>query len=159
LKIIGIDPGITGAIAIIDDDGVSVVDTPTIEVQKGGKGKMSKTEFLPSEMAEILREAGPGHIFIEAVHAMPGQGVTSMFGFGVGYGVWLGIIAALNLPHTKVTPQAWKKEIMKGMPDKDASRIRAQEMFPELTGLLARKKDHGRADALLIAAYGKSVIK
>jgi crossover junction endodeoxyribonuclease RuvC len=154
--IIGIDPGISGALAFLNDGKVSIIDTPVIKIKKG---KTSKSEFLPSEMAGLLRDAGGGcHVFIESVHAMPGQGVTSMFGFGVGYGLWLGIVAALGLPHTKVTPQAWKKAMMQGMADKNASRIRAQELFPQSTELLARKKDHGRAEALLVAAYGAKLL-
>ena len=78
-----------------------------------------------------------------------------MFNFGKGFGLWLGILAGLGIPHTLVTPQAWKKEMMQGMGDKDAARIRAQELFPHCVDSLSRKKDIGRADALLIAEYGR----
>ncbi|QXE86000.1 hypothetical protein KP003_16795 [Geomonas nitrogeniifigens] len=157
--IIGIDPGQTGAVAIlINGVCVNVFDTPTEQVKKG---KGSKTEYLPSEMAEILRiHNKPGvHCFIEKVGAMPGQGVTSMFNFGKGFGLWLGILAALQIPYTLVTPQAWKKMLMQGIGDKDAARGRAQQLHPEVTDWLKRKKDIGRADALLIAEYGRRATK
>lgn len=151
--IIGIDPGLSGAVAIIHDDGkVAIVDTPTTLIKKG---KKSKHDYLPVQMADILGSREVCHVFIESVHAMPGQGSVSMFRFGEGYGLWIGIIAALGLPHTKVTPQAWKKALMAGIKDKDASRQRAQELFPQCVAELSRKKDIGRADALLIAEYGR----
>ena len=158
MNIIGIDPGLTGAVAMIDRGGVAYMwDTPTIVVKKG---KKTKTEYLPAQMVAILTDAptGPVHVYIEKVGAMPGQGVTSMFNFGKGFGLWLGILAGLKLPHTLVTPQAWKKELMQGMADKDAARIRAQELFPCCVDQLSRKKDHGRAEALLIAFYGKTYL-
>lgn len=152
---IGIDPGVTGAIAIIyDDNSVLFIDTPTQEVKTG---KTKKLDFLPAEMAKqlrMIRDWKKCHVFIEKVGAMPGQGVTSMFNFGKGYGIWLGILAGLEIPHTIVQPQTWKKAIMQGMGDKDAARIRAQQLFPHVVDQLSRKKDIGRADALLIAKFG-----
>lgn len=158
MNIIGIDPGLTGAVALIDPNGNAYLwDTPTIAVKKG---KKTKTEYLPAQMAALFTDApfGPTHAYIEKVGAMPGQGVTSMFNFGKGYGLWLGILAGLRIPHTLVTPQAWKKELMQGMADKDAARIRAQELFPQCVDRLSRKKYIGRADALLIAEYGRRVL-
>jgi len=155
MKIIGIDPGLTGAVAIIDDGNIIIHDTPTTEVKNG---KRKKTEYLPLMMSRIIKEnigSNGCRVYIEKVGAMPGQGVTSMFRFGMGFGLWIGIIAALNIPYTFVTPQAWKKELMQGMKDKDAARIRAMEIFPNSGEYLSRKKDIGRADALLIAEYGR----
>ena len=156
--IIGIDPGQTGAVAILyGDSGVTIWDTPT-EIVKKGKG--TKTEYLPAEMAALLYVLPSGcHCYLEKVGAMPGQGVTSMFNFGKGYGLWIGILAALNIPYTLVTPQAWKKDIMAGQSDKDAARGRAQQLFPKVASQLSRKKDIGRADALLIAEYGRRLSK
>ncbi len=152
----GIDPGLQGAIAMIYENGkVTLIDTPIMETTKGGK---SKNDYLPGQMAEILRNHARCHVFVESVHAMPGQGATSMFRFGYGCGLWDGIIAALGIPLTKVTPQAWKKELMAGMKDKDAARIRAQELFPACVKDLSRKKDCGRADALLIAEFGRRLM-
>lgn len=154
---IGIDPGLSGAVAEIDSNGGVVIhDTPTMQVKKSGK---AKTEYLPLQMADILIDYVPlnCHVFIEKVNAMPGQGVTSMFNFGRGFGIWIGILAALKLPYSLIMPQAWKKELMKGMSDKDAARVRAQQLFPQTIHELSRKKDIGRADALLIAEYGRRV--
>jgi crossover junction endodeoxyribonuclease RuvC len=154
--IAGIDPGQTGAVAIIycDSKTVTLIDTPTEQVKKG---KTNKTEYLPSSMAEILRTIKIDHVYIEKVGAMPGQGVTSMFGFGKGFGLWLGILAGLRIPYTLVTPQAWKKNLMEGISDKDAARGKAMQLYPDCTRELSRKKDIGRADALLIAEYGRRI--
>lgn len=158
----GIDPGITGAVSLfIDKDTIKIFDTPTVEIRVG---KSVKNEYVPEAMADILRIAPrteqesqgrlKTHVYIEKVGAMPGQGVTSMFNFGKGFGIWLGILAALKIPHTLITPQSWKKEMLHGMSkDKDVARLRACQLFPNLSEQLKRKKDIGRADALLIGEF------
>ena len=154
--IIGIDPGLEGAIAYLVEghrlieSSIRVVDTPTT---KDGTHRV----YLPQEMRRLLAEPTQGlrcHVFIEKVHSMPKQGVASSFNFGVGFGLWQGLIAGLGLPVTFVTPQRWMKDMMAGMQrGKDSSIVRAQELFPDAP--LSRKKDHGRADALLIAEWGR----
>jgi crossover junction endodeoxyribonuclease RuvC len=151
--IIGIDPGLSGAVAWLDGDGNYLVwDTPTA---KDGRHRV----YLLSEMRALLLNAtvgvqGTHHVFIEKVHSMPKQGVASSFSFGDGYGSWKGLVAGLGMPMSLVTPQRWQKTMLDGMQGgKDASIIRALELFPKAE--LKRKKDHGRADALLIAEYGR----
>lgn len=150
--IIGIDPGLTGAIAAITPNGsIELHDCPVFKVG-------NKSVYNPVGMAILLRqyqESSPSLLVaVEKVHSMPGQGVASTFCFGEGYGVWLGILAALNIAHELVTPQAWKKALMNGqIKDKDASRLVAMRLFPEASNQLQLKKHHGRADALLIAEF------
>lgn len=153
--IVGIDPGLTGAVAIHwPDRHITIEDTPVTQVKKAG-GKIG-TEYLPREMANILQGLTPPgvQIYIEKVHSMPKQGVASTFTFGKGFGIWIGIIAAFGLPVTFVTPQAWKKKLMEGIHDKDAARLRAQQLYPAMMPMLKLKKHIGRADALLIMHYG-----
>ena len=162
--IIGIDPGLTGAVARIRQTGDPLV--LTYQVWDAPTGKDGKhTVLLGREMKKILYEASclpqvgtiDVIVFIEKVHSMPKQCVASSFNFGQGYGLWLGLIVGLGLPYEQVTPQRWQKETLAGMQGgKDASRIRAQELFPDAH--LSRKKDHGRADALLIAEYGRRTV-
>lgn len=136
---IGIDPGKTGAVAILSDT-ISIKDTP--DTLQG--------------MVECLKHQEDAHVFIEKVHAMPGQGVVSMFTFGQNFGTWLGILAALGLSHTLVAPQTWKKEMLADLPKEKSSAVtRVLQLYPKLSDKFTRKKDHGRADALLIAEYGK----
>jgi hypothetical protein len=148
--IIGIDPGLSGAIAAIKPSGsIELHDCPVLKVGK-------KNTYNPAGMAMLLRQYQESYplllVGLEKVHSMPGQGVSSTFCFGEGFGVWLGILAALNLPHELITPQAWKKSMMNGqVKDKDASRLVAMRLFPEVGNRLELKKHHGRADALLIA--------
>ena len=146
---VGIDPGLTGAVAVIYGEGVvRLFDCPTLKVGKRNQPDVAR-------MADLIRDVCFGSVVlvgIERVHSMPGQGVASVFTFGFGAGVWHGILAALHLPYELVTPQAWKKVMMDGMPkEKDASRQRAQALFPDAE--LHLVKHHGRADALLIAEY------
>lgn len=144
---IGIDPGATGAVATISPTGITFVDCPIIKVK-------GRTKPNPTLMAmELKKLATPNSIvIIENVHAMPNQGVVSMFSFGMGYGVWLGIIAALNIPVEFVTPQLWKKYYSLGS-DKEASRVAALQLFPNQSENLKLKKHHGRAEALLLAEF------
>lgn len=159
MRHIGIDPGLSGAVAIINGEGSkglgiadTVYDTPTGQIG-------NKNSYLPAEMAKQLILVGPCQALIEKQQAMPKQGVTSTFSIGYGMGLWIGILAALSIPYEVVTPQAWKGAMMAGMGrDKDASRLRAQQLWPQLTEQLNRKKDHGRAEALLIAEYGRRQI-
>lgn len=158
MRFIGIDPGLSGAVAMLPSatDGSSIFDTPV-----GSDG--NRTVYLPLEMAVILTKlrsvSGPScMVYLEKQQAMPKQGVSSTFSIGRGYGLWEGILAALGIPYTVVTSQAWKKAMMAGQGrEKDASRLRAQQLWPELAGQLNLKKHHGRAEALLLAEYGRRI--
>lgn len=158
---IGIDPGLDGAVAILGYETVLgaagkplIYDTPTLTV-KGASG--NRREYHLIKMASFLRPfAACSVAYIENVHAMPGQGVRSMFTMGLGVGAWMGILAALEIPVTRVTPQRWKGVMLDGMGhDKDAGRLRAIQLFPTQAEVFERKKDDGRADAILIAEYGR----
>jgi crossover junction endodeoxyribonuclease RuvC len=92
------------------------------------------------------------HVVVEKVGAMPGQGVSSMFNFGRSAGIIEGVVAALRMPSTYVTPAAWTKAVGRAA-GKDASRMRAMELFPTRADLFKRAKDDGRADAALIAYW------
>jgi len=154
---LGIDPGISGAVAAVSDAGIviAVADTPSILVKKGPK---NRNVYMASGMVDILADIQAKEnvraVALENVHAMPGQGVTSMFSMGMGFGIWLGILAALKLPHDRIEPVVWKRAM--GIPsgtDKSGSVTRALQLFPEASRDLQRKKDHGRAEALLLAEY------
>jgi crossover junction endodeoxyribonuclease RuvC len=150
--IVGIDPGLSGALAVLSLSGtlITLADTPTLtlKVQRGRK----QVYDVPG-MVKLLRPYGGlhVHVYIEESQAMPGQGSRSMFTVGLGYGVWLGILATLELPYTSVRPAVWKPTFSLGR-DKETARLRAQQLYPGAD--LRRKRDHGRAEALLLAAYG-----
>lgn len=147
--IIGIDPGISGAIAIIGDHRAApaVKDMPVMS-----KGTGKKQQVNAAELARMLASCAPSVVYVERVSAMPEQGVVSMFAFGEAFGVIRGVLAAMNIPIELVTPQTWKRRFGLLGTEKDAARTKAIELYP--TAPLARKKDIGRADALLIARYG-----
>lgn len=161
MMIVGIDPGLNGAIAIIEPDTreITIFDTPTLSIKSKTK---NKNEYDIQKMVEILSDnAGVIRaVYLEKVHSMPGQGVASMFSMGYGYGLWIGILAALKIPYNLVIPQQWKKKMLAGMTseekqNKKTSIIRAQQLYPDakIFGVKGGGKD-GRAEALLIATYG-----
>jgi hypothetical protein len=150
---IGIDPGLSGAVATISGTDVKLYDTPTAETGKG-----TKRDYLIANMSSILYKIyEDSFCVLEAVHSMPKQGVASSFSFGRGLGIWEGILSAHNIPYAKVAPQTWKKAMIADMPrdNKDSSRIAATRLFPNAVDMLSRKKDDGRAEALLMAEYGR----
>jgi hypothetical protein len=157
---VGVDPGNTGAVAAIDpNSGVVFFDTPTVKVG---------TKNLPhiAAMAGIIRTlaaengANRVHVVVESVHSMPKQGVASSFNFGKGFGAWLGILAALEIPYTLVDPRRWTGTLLRDMPKGDeAAIIRASELYPAVAGELRTPRGRlllGRADALLLAHFGKA---
>ena len=151
--IIGIDPGISGAISILENKKIlEVYDTPTMI-----DGKKNKRQINSAQVTNIIKErlnAGKEVVVVvEHVNAMPGQGVTSMFNFGQSFGVIKGICAALGLPIYFVRPIKWKKHFNLIKTNKDASRTKVIEIYPEISSKLHRKKDSNRADAILIALY------
>jgi len=153
MRHIGIDPGLSGAVAIISDDSLKVFDMPTMTVERNGK---AKRQVSANELAELLYTCSGKdcHVYVERVSAMAGQGVTSVFSFGRSFGMIEGILAALKMPVTFVAPATWTRAIGRS-PGKDASRARAMELFPNYEYFFKRVKDDGRADAALIAHWGR----
>jgi crossover junction endodeoxyribonuclease RuvC len=155
MVILGIDPGLNGAMAYYetDIDVLVVMDMPTVEVTRNGK---NKREVSPALLADLIAGRGIKKAYMERVSAMPGQGVSSMFSFGRSVGVIEGVLAAYEIPVTHVTPQAWMKA-MGIRAGKDGSRERAMQLFPQYSSMFSRKKDDGRSDAALIAKYGSTL--
>jgi len=151
--IIGIDPGVSGAISVLEDKKVlEVYDMPTMI-----DGKKNKKQVNGSQVSNIMKERFDKNkeivVVVEHVNAMPGQGVTSMFNFGQSFGVIKGICSALNLPIHFVRPTKWKKHFNLIKTNKDASRTKVIQVYPEISGKLHRKKDSNKAEAILIARY------
>lgn len=141
---IGVDPGKTGAIALLWPNGelCEIHDMPIM-------GKIVSPQILTS--FEVWDDHCYGTVIIEDVHAHPGQGVSSMFSFGRSLGVIEGVFAAAGKPIAYVSPAKWKKA-MGLTADKGSSRRKAIERWPE-SRLFDRVKDDGRAEAALIALW------
>ena len=151
--VIGIDPGITGAISILENSKViEVHETPTMIDGKKNKRQVNGAQ-ITNIIKKWLNKDKEVIVVVEHVNAVPGQGVTSMFNFGQSFGVIKGICSALSLPIYFVRPTKWKKYFNLIKTNKDASRTKVIEVFPEISGQLSRKKDSNKADAILIALY------
>jgi len=164
---LGIDPGLAGCIAILaDGDPAGFIDMPTVE-RNIGTGRAIDSHELAALLRGIFQthQGADVQVWVEYVNAMPAtkgesgapraaMGSSSAFRFGEGYGVVKGVLGALGLHWQLVFPQKWKAHHGLLKQEKDAARIRAIELFPALAGDLARKKDIGRADSLMIALYG-----
>ena len=154
--IIGVDLVINGAISVIENKKIlEVYDTLTMI-----DGKKNKRQINGAQVTNIFKVRLNLNkeviVVVEQVNAMPGQGVTSMFNFGQSFGVIKGICAALSLPIHFVRPAKWKKHFNLIKTNKDASRTKVIESYPEISNKLHRKKDINRADAILIALYFNS---
>ena len=153
MKIIGIDPGLSGAIAILENNKVLNI----FEIPVMSDGKKNKRQLNSAQLVKLLKdnisEKDEVSVVVEQVNAMPGQGVTSMFNFGQTFGAIKGICAALELPIFFVRPSKWKKHFELINSSKDASRTKVIEMYPTLSDELSKKKDVNKSDAILIARF------
>ena len=153
MRIIGIDPGLSGAIAVLDNNKVlKIYDMPVM-----AEGKKNKRQLNSAQLVNIIKENINSHeeinVVVEQVNAMPGQGVTSMFNFGQTFGAIKGVCAALNLPIFFIRPSKWKKYFELINSSKDSSRTKAIEMYPSIANQLSKKKDVNKSDAILIARF------
>ena len=153
MLIIGIDPGLRGAVAFLKKGKViNLFEMPIMS-----EGKKNKNQLNNAQLVKIMRENiddfSSTSVVVEKVNAMPGQGVTSMFNFGQTFGAIKGICAALGLSIFYVRPAKWKKHFELINSSKDASRTKVIEMYPSISSRLTKKKDVNKADAILIARY------
>ena len=162
--IVGIDPGYSVAVAVYDPENNRVVEAepiPTFEIKKG---KSVKTELNEHKLVALFRDLkarDPNIVgVIEDVHAMTGQGVTSMFNFGgVFRAIRIAMVAA-GIPYHLVQPAVWKKSLACPA-DKDGALMRASQLMPDAVDEWTPKRGHrtkevckGVAEAAMIALYG-----
>tara|TARA_Y100001970_G_C14104993_1_gene787602 strand:+ start:237 stop:731 length:495 start_codon:yes stop_codon:yes gene_type:complete len=155
MLIIGIDPGIAGAICFFENGNVlDVIDMPTMAEGKKNKRQINGRQIY-NEISSRIKNYSLNNVrvVVEQVSAMPGQGVTSMFNFGQSFGVIKGICSAMQLPIFFVRPAKWKKYFDLINSQKDSSRTKAIEIFPKISSILSKKKDANKADAILIASF------
>lgn len=155
--VIGIDPGKDGFVTILKNRRILVsVPTPVIRTGK------TRRDYDVGGMVDLLipfRKASL--VVLEVQQAMPRQGGVSMFTIGHGYGLWQGIVAALQIPYLLVRPKTWQREMLEGVPGSDTkarSILKAKQLFPEAdlrkTGSARSKDHHGKSDSILMAVYG-----
>ena len=161
MLVIGIDPGISGAICFLENGKViDVIDMPNMAEGKKNKRQVNGAQIF-NEINNKIKNSPINEVMvvIEHVSAMPGQGVTSMFNFGQSFGVIKGICAAMRLPLHLVRPVRWKKYFNLINSEKQASRTRVIELFPEISHKLSKKKDINKADSVLIASFFNNTYK
>jgi crossover junction endodeoxyribonuclease RuvC len=153
MKVLGIDPGVRGGLALVElanstaPQLLAAIDIPTV----GIKAK-ERVDVLALRTWIVAHQ--PQHAFIERAQAMPKQGASSGFKYGRATGAIEAVIACCEVPITVVEPSVWKRTHHLHGGDKEGARQRALMLFPAAHSLLARRKDHGRAEACLIALFG-----
>lgn len=163
--VIGIDPDASGALALLKDgdtDGgcsAQVFDTPHLQVMVG---KRARKRLDARSIVQLLHSFGAPHgttAYIEQSNPFPKDGKQGWWSGGFTYGLWLGVLVSSGFSVIPLSSRIWKDhfQLFRNSSTKDDSRKAASDLFPSLSSSLKRKKDHGRAEALLIAAYGKSL--
>jgi len=153
INYIGIDPGLTGAVVAISEEGqlIDAWRTPTLQGVKG------KREYDVPLMVDLLALYVVSFVGIEKVGPMPHDGRVGSFRFGMGYGLWLGIVAALKRPHMVFLPQRWQSKMLAGLPKGTQTKVSAvtaaKSLFPTIP--IKVKADWGLADAALIAEHAR----
>lgn len=137
--------------AVMSDTGVKVWDIPTLEVRVGSK---TQKVIDPVRFIALLAEQKADAVVLENVWAMPRQGVSSAFSFGRTYGAIESCVRAVYQDAIYVAPNKWKKDFLLDG-DKEKTRQRCTVMYPDYADQWKRKKDHNRAEAVLIAAWGR----
>lgn len=150
--IVGIDPGLTGAMTFIDVDSgaATILDMPTRQKTVSGK---KRREIDTQRLAERFDCTNLRMVILEEQSTRPGHGAQIILKTGFGYGLLVGVIAANFHPHEIVRPQTWKKSL--DIPkDKDAARAKASQLMPAIAHYWSLKGQDGRAESALLALYG-----
>jgi Holliday junction resolvasome RuvABC endonuclease subunit len=150
MKILGVDPGIRGGFAIVEvNDGAAPQLVDAIDIPVTGVGAKERVDVLAVRIWILSHR--PQHALVERAQAMPKQGASSGFKYGRAVGAIEAALTCCEIPLTIIEPTAWKKFHQLRGGDKEGGRQRALQLFPAAHALLARKRDHGRAEAALIA--------
>ena len=153
MRVLGIDPGIHGGMTVLEIvDGAAPTLTVTIDIPTVGAGAKERVD--PLAIRTLIIEHRPQIAFIERGGSMPRQGVASAFKYGRAIGAIEAVITCCEIPLSVIEPSIWKRYYKLHGKDKEGARQRALQLFPSAHAALARKKDHGRAEAALIALYG-----
>ena len=157
--IIGVDPGLSGAIALYDTKSKRILEVFDMPIQSNANGtkKFASGAGIGERLRNYNSEEFIGAV-VEEVAARPGQGVVSMFSFGFSTGVVTGVIEGMGIKVHRVQPAVWKM-LMGCNFTKDLSRLRAKGLFPEQKEMFERKKDDGRAEACMLAKFGERIFK
>lgn len=150
---LGVDPGASGALVVLGDAGV-LIEAAAMPTYRVGRASRVNVQALSGW---LRRQGKIEHAYMERVGAMPGQGVSSMFAFGHSAGAVEGVIAALGIPVTLIEPQAWKRSAGLIGADKDASRTRAAQLYPNERDFDTKARGQALADAVFIARHGMGV--
>ena len=152
-RILGIDPGVRGGLALVEiNDGAAPQLLEAIDIPVTGVSAKERVDVLAIRAWVMAHQ--PQHAYIERAQALPKQGASSGFKYGRATGAIEAAIACCEIPITIVEPAVWKKFHHLRGGDKEGARQRALQLFPSAHALLARKRDHQRAEAALIALYG-----
>ena len=152
-RILGIDPGVRGGLALVEiNDGAAPQLLEAIDIPVTGVSAKERVDVLAIRAWVMAHQ--PQHAYIERAQALPKQGASSGFKYGRATGAIEAAIACCEIPITIVEPAVWKKFHHLRGGDKEGARQRALQLFPSAHVLLARKRDHQRAEAALIALYG-----
>ena len=152
MKIAGIDPGLSGAVAFHEalTGALEITDMPTLAIDRGGK---ARREIDPHALADLFWKAHCGLAILEQAWPRPNDSAQGGFKVGDGYGAIRGVLAAVGVPYTIVSPQKWKR-VLGITGDKDEARARASQLLPQGADQWRLKKHDGRAEAALLALYG-----
>lgn len=152
MRIVGVDPGAHGALALLTDTVLAgVYDMPKLLVRRG---KTDKAEVDGYSLATLLKSLAPDVVYIEQVGGLPGQSASAAFNFGRAAGAVEYACKALGYRVEMIAPMTWKRA-MRLNGGKDDSRALAMRQWPAAASEFARKKDNDRAEAALIAEYGR----
>lgn len=155
MRIIGVDPGVTGAFAVLESDGVFVA-VEDLPITEWGKAKWTDATQLCSRLFDLL-DGKPARAVVEHTHAMPSMGTIAANSKGMTLGSVLAGLQMANIGIELVSPASWKGSLglTGGKTDRERKKAalgRARLLYP--TAPLEREKDHNRAEAILIAYWG-----
>jgi crossover junction endodeoxyribonuclease RuvC len=156
VRILGVDPGIHGGLAVVlFENGAAPILIDAIDIPVTGLG--AKERIDAAGVRDFIVRHQPQHAVVERAQAMPKQGASSGFKYGRACLALEATVAVCGIPMTIIEPAAWKKFHQLRQADKEESRQRALQLFPGAHAMLARKRDHGRGEAALMALYGGAI--